>query len=109
MTLKFDLRFRVALLFLTAILMVGCSLTPLKSGPASSSDGSGNGSSKTTTAFSPSNDARKDLGDALRKLNTSYPYRLTETMSATANVGRRLRLLFAVERLIFPHHGRTRL
>jgi len=84
MTLKFDLRFRVATLFLTAILMAGCSLTPLKGGSASSSN-SGGKSSTTTTAFSPSNDARKDLSDALRKLNISYPYRLTETMSATAN------------------------
>ncbi len=83
--LKCDPRFRATLLSLTAILMIGCSLAQLKSGPASSSDGSGNGSSKTTTAFSPSNDARKDLGDALRKLNTAYPYRLTETTSATAN------------------------
>ena len=64
--------------------MAGCSLAQLKGGSASSSN-SGGKSSATTTAFSPSSDARKDLGDALRKLNTAYPYRLTETMSATAN------------------------
>jgi hypothetical protein len=37
------------------------------------------------TAFNPSNDARKDVIDALRRLNTAYPYRLTETTSSTAN------------------------
>src|SRR5713226_9893623 len=84
MMLMCDPRFRAALLSLTAILMAGCSLAQLKGGSGSPSN-SGGKSSTTTTAFSPSSDARKDLGDALRKLNTAYPYRLTETASATAN------------------------
>jgi hypothetical protein len=46
----------------------------------------GNGNpSKVATAFSPSSNARKDVGDALRRLNSAYPYRLTETTSGTAN------------------------
>jgi len=44
---------------------------------------SGNSSSHGT-AFTPSSDARKDLGEALARLNTAYPYRLTETSSGTA-------------------------
>ena len=81
---KFDFRFCASLLVVTALLMAGCSLSQLKGNPNSSSN-SGGKSSATTTAFSPSNDARKDLGDALKKLKSAYPYRLTETMSATAN------------------------
>jgi hypothetical protein len=85
MKVHFELRHLTSLLLLTALL-AGCSLSKLKGGTESSNSGSGSsGSSRTTTAFSPSNDARKDLGDALRKLNSAYPYRLTETMSATAN------------------------
>ncbi len=67
-------------LFVLAVVpLSSCSLSQLK-GPSSSTN-----NLPTTTAFSPSNDARKDLGDALRNLKTAYPYRLTETMSATAN------------------------
>lgn len=40
---------------------------------------------RETTSFSPSSDARKDVIDALRKLNSAYPYRLTETTSAAAS------------------------
>jgi len=76
-----------ALLVLAVVPLTACSLSQLKSSPASSNSGSGSSvtSSSTTSAFSPSSDARKDLGDALRKLNSAYPYRLTETTSATAN------------------------
>lgn len=68
-----------------AMLAAGCNLSRSKGSAesGSSSDGTGNSSSKTTTAFSPSSDARKDLRDALMKLNTAYPYRLTETTSGT--------------------------
>ncbi|MCM3874052.1 MAG: hypothetical protein ND895_25470 [Pyrinomonadaceae bacterium] len=66
---------------LVGLAITACSLHQPKSGPGSSSGSS----SKNTTAFTPSSDARKDLGDALRKLKTAYPYRLTESTSATAN------------------------
>jgi hypothetical protein len=75
---------KAALLALIALLLAGCSLSPLKGNPGTSSN-SGGKSPATATAFSPSTDARKDVVDALRKLKTAYPYRLTETMSATAN------------------------
>ncbi len=84
MKANFDLRLQASLLVLTALLAAGCSVSQLKGNSATSSDGSSS-SSKMTTAFSPSNDARKDLGDALRRLKTAYPYRLSETTSAMAN------------------------
>ena len=34
--------------------------------------------------FKPSSDARKDLGDSLRKLSTAFPYRLTETTTTSS-------------------------
>jgi hypothetical protein len=80
MRLIFGLRMGIILLVLGAMLATACSLSKLKGGSRSSSKGTGG-----SNAFSPSSDARKDLGDALRKLNSAYPYRLTETMSATAN------------------------
>lgn len=75
---------KAGLLALIALLLAGCSLSPLKGNPGTSST-SDRKSSATTTAFNPSADARKDVVDALRKLKTAYPYRLTETASATAN------------------------
>src|SRR5262245_57847727 len=71
---------------LTALLMVACSLTPSKqSDPASSSSSSsGARDSSRASAFTPSNDPRKDLRDALEKLNSAYPYRLTEDSSGSA-------------------------
>jgi hypothetical protein len=42
-------------------------------------------SRESTAPFTPSNDARKDLRDALEKLNTAYPYRLTEVSTGSAN------------------------
>lgn len=82
---NFNFRFRAIVLLVTATLLAGCSLSKLKGGGESSSNGPGKSSSKATNAFSPSNDARKDLRDALSKLRTAYPYRLTETASATSN------------------------
>ena len=72
---------------LTALMMVACSLTqPRQSGPGSSSSSSSSTrDSSRASAFSPSSDPRKDLRDALEKLNTAYPYRLTEVSSGTAN------------------------
>ncbi len=80
MRLRLDSKLKKVLFVLAIVPLSSCSLSRLKGVPSSSSN---NGN--TTTSFSPSNDARKDLGDALRKLKTAYPYRLTETMSATAN------------------------
>jgi len=85
MTLIRDLGWKALIFPIGVLLFAGCSLGRLKGGTESSSDGTGNRPAKTTGSFSPSNDARKDLGDALRRLKTAYPYRLTETMSATAN------------------------
>src|SRR5881296_3748825 len=80
-----DSKWKKALLLVAIIPFIACSLSKLRGGSEPSSSGNGNSSSKTTSAFNPSTDARKDFGDALRKLNTAYPYRLTETASATAN------------------------
>ena len=91
-----SLRPRSILILLTlSALLVGCSLGRMKNGsgssapsssPAGSSASSSNENpSRGITSFSPSSDARKDVIDALRRLNTSYPYRLTETATATAN------------------------
>src|SRR5215510_6780084 len=82
---KDDRKFRAALLCLTALLIAGCSGSRLKGGSETASEGNGKSAAKTATAFSPSSDGRKDLGEALRRLKTAYPYRLTETMSGTAN------------------------
>src|SRR6266849_9349592 len=83
MRLRLDSKWKKLLIVLAVVSLTACSLSQSKSGSASSN--SGGTSSSTTTAFSPSSDARKDLGDALKKLKSAYPYRLTETMSATAN------------------------
>ena len=82
--MRLNSKWKKVLLALAVIPLSACNLSHLKGGSGSSSNSGGRPSS-ATTAFSPSNDARKDLGDALRKLKTAYPYRLTETMSATAN------------------------
>ena len=87
-------QFRSSLVLLTfgVLLLAGCSLGQSKSrsGDAKSSNAGGvtssrNDSSSATTSFGPSGDARKDVRDALLKLNTAYPYRLTETATANAN------------------------
>src|SRR5262252_7675419 len=83
--MKYDLKFHPALLCLITLLMAGCGLSYLKGNSETSSASNGKSSSKPATAFSPSSDARKDLGEALRRLKTAYPYRLTETTSGTAN------------------------
>ena len=64
---------------LVALLLTGCGLGGLLPGASSS----GGGPSGSGAAFNPSGDARRDLGDALRKLKTAYPYRLTETYRLT--------------------------
>lgn len=85
MRLTRDSKWKEVLVVLTALLLTACSLGQLKGGSGSSSTTVNDSPSKIRTAFSPSSDARKDLGDALRRLKAAYPYRMTETMSATAN------------------------
>ena len=76
---------RVLLVLLLMMPLCACRLSNLTGGTKSSSDRRNNSSSKTTTPFSPSSDASKDVREALAKLNTAYPYRLTETVSVSAN------------------------
>lgn len=70
-------KFGSSLLLSVVLIATGCRLSQLKGVTES-------GSSQPTSAFSPSNNPRKDLGDALEKLNSAFPYRLTETTSASA-------------------------
>lgn len=87
-------RCSAALLVLAVLLLTSCSLIKTKrdsgSGSSSSKDGgaassSSDSSSRAATSFSPSSDARKDVRDALLRLNTVYPYRLTEIASMSGN------------------------
>jgi hypothetical protein len=55
----------------------------LKSGSNSHTTSGSNDTSTAGTRFTPSSDADKDLRNALAKLNTAYPYRLTETVATT--------------------------
>ena len=82
MVIKFR---RLLLLTTCALLLAACGRGYLK---GSSESGRTNGTSNPSTtgsAFTPSSDARKDVRDALAKLKTAYPYRLTETISALTN------------------------
>ena len=80
-----ELRRRLLALATVMFLLSACSINPLKGGSESkASNPSGNSSSKGS-AFSPSSDASKDVREAIAKLNTAYPYRLTETVSASGN------------------------
>jgi len=72
------------LIVLALFPLSACSLAKLKGDPPAPSK-SGGGSSATSTAFRPSSDASKDVREAIAKLNTAYPYRLTETVSASDN------------------------
>jgi len=72
------------LIVLALFPLSACSLAKLKGDPPAPSK-SGGGSSATSTAFRPSSDASKDVREAIAKLNTAYPYRLTETVSASGN------------------------
>lgn len=83
MLFTFDLRLKNIALLMVALLLAGCSLSKIK--PVTSSSNSAGNPSRTATAFKPSDDAGKDLGEALGKLKTAYPYRLTETTTATTS------------------------
>ena len=76
---------RAPVVLIGALLLTACSLGQLKGGSSNSSSKRSDDSSPGSAAFSPSADARKDLGDAFRKLKAAYPYRLTETTSGTMN------------------------
>src|SRR5215468_6415171 len=66
-----------------ALLTISLACTQGKS--TDDSPGAISHSSRGASAFTPSNDPRKDLRDALEKLNSAYPYRLTEVSSGSAN------------------------
>jgi|ERR1051326_180352 hypothetical protein len=69
--------------FLMLALMLACSFGRSKAPAGNSTSSTGNNSSHAT-AFTPSSDARKDLREALERLNKAYPFRLTEDSSANA-------------------------
>jgi hypothetical protein len=71
-------------LTLLLTLSAACKFVQSKDEPRGSSSTKGD-SSRGLSAFAPSNDPRKDLRDALERLNTAYPYRLTEVSSSSAN------------------------
>jgi hypothetical protein len=85
MRLTLDSQWKKVLFVLAVVPLTACSLAKLKGDPPASSNSGSSRSADTSTAFSPTSDARKDLGDSLRRLKAAYPYRLTETASATAN------------------------
>ncbi len=76
---------RLCVLTICASLLTACSIGQMKGGSESRTTNGTNNPSTAGSSFTPSSDARKDLHEALRRLKTAYPYRLTETMSATAN------------------------
>src|SRR5882672_2998272 len=76
---------RLCVLTICASLLTACGIGQMKGGSESRTTNETNNPSTSGSRFTPSNDARKDLHEALRRLKTAYPYRLTETMSATAN------------------------
>jgi hypothetical protein len=62
-------------------MLCACNFSSFKRGSENKAVSPGTNSSSGGSAFTPSSDARKDVRDALAKLNSAYPYRLTETMS----------------------------
>jgi len=76
---------RAPVVLIGALSLAACSLGQLRGGSVNSSSKGSDDSSRGSAPFSPSADARKDLGEAFRKLKNAYPYRLTETTSGTMN------------------------
>ena len=74
--------FNFQLIISMILLVIVCGACKTR-GAGSTSAGNGK-SSTATQPFKPSSDAAKDLGDALRKLNTAFPYRLTESTTTSA-------------------------
>lgn len=77
--LPFWVPFLLALAFTTA-----CNFNRSKAPATNNASPTGNTSSHGT-AFTPSSDERKDLREALERLKTVFPYRLTENSSGTAD------------------------
>ena len=69
-------------LFLALTFITACHFSRSESPAANSASSTANSSSRGA-AFTPSSDAPKDLRGALERLNTAYPYRLTETSSGS--------------------------
>ena len=84
MKLRLNFKLIRSPIVLAALPLVGCTLGQFRK-ETSGSSGADAPSSTTGSAFRPSSDARKDVREAIAKLNTAYPYRLTETVSASAN------------------------
>src|SRR6266568_6542473 len=84
MKLRLNFKLIRSLIVLAALPLVGCTSGQFRKETSSSSGGDAP-SSTIGFAFRPSNDPRKDVRDALLRLNLAYPYRLTETATATAN------------------------
>src|SRR3989442_1040179 len=84
MKLRLNFKLIRSLIVLAALPLVGCTLGQFRK-ETSGSSGADAPSSTTGSAFRPSSDARKDVREAIAKLNTAYPYRLTETVSASGN------------------------
>jgi hypothetical protein len=80
-----------ALILLLFVGLSGCNLakrgsvgsTPVNNQNSSSPARANSNTRRTTITFTPSNDAEKDLNDAVKRLDSAYPYRLTFTQSAT--------------------------
>jgi hypothetical protein len=75
-----DIQNQLMGILVMVLVLSACNLTRSKSGSPPSN---ANGTPSSATKFSPSNVAKKDLGDALRRLQTAFPYRLTEQSSST--------------------------
>jgi len=84
MKLRLNFKLIRSLIVLAALPLVGCTLVQYRKETSGSSGGDAP-SSTTGAAFRPSSDARQDVREAIAKLNTAYPYRLTETVSASSN------------------------
>ncbi len=84
MKLRLNFKLIRSLIVLAALPLVGCTSGQFRK-ETSGSSGGDTPSSTTGSAFRPSNDPRTDVRAALVKLNSAYPYRLTETAKATAN------------------------
>ena len=72
-------------LTICAVLVTACAISQLKGGSESRTTNGANNPSTAGSSFTSSSDPRKDLREAFMKLNTAYPFRLTEKTSGTAN------------------------
>jgi len=81
-----NIQFRRLLLLTMFVLASGaCSIAGYKADSEKGASRTNSNSSSASSSFTPSSDVRKDLRDALEKLNAAYPYRLTEVSSGSAN------------------------